>query len=47
MGDDNPLATFGYVVEQLDQRNVALSLVNMKLKIVLPNSPKFKGVDCQ
>ena len=23
MGDENPLATFGYVVEQLSQRNVA------------------------
>ena len=39
MGDENPLATFGYVVEQLSQRNVAfISLVNMKQLIVLAHN---------
>ena len=46
MGDENPLATFGYVVEQLDQRNIAFIFsreyeaedsLQPKLR------PKFKG----
>ena len=46
MGDDNPLATFGYVVEQLDQRNVAFIFTreyeaedSLQPKL----RPKFKG----
>ncbi|MFN4052978.1 MAG: alkene reductase [Acinetobacter junii] len=46
MGDANPLATFGYVVEQLDQRNVAFIFTreyeaedSLQPKL----RPKFKG----
>ena len=47
MGDDNPLATFGYVVEQLDQRNVAFIFTReyeAKDSLQPQLRPKFKGV---
>ncbi|NNP77069.1 alkene reductase [Acinetobacter sp. Ac_3412] len=47
MGDENPLATFGYVVEQLDQRKVGFIFTREyeAEDSVLPKlRPKFKGV---
>lgn len=47
MGDENPLATFGYVVEQLDQRNIGFIFTREyeAADSVLPKlRPKFKGV---
>ena len=47
MGDDNPLATFGYVVEQLDQRNVGFIFTREYVAedSLMPQlRPKFKGV---
>lgn len=47
MGDDHPLATFGYVVEQLDQRNVAFIFTReyeAKDSLQPQLRPKFKGV---
>lgn len=47
MGDENPLATFGYVVEQLDQRNVGFIFTREyeAADSLLPQlRPKFKGV---
>lgn len=47
MGDENPLATFGYVVEQLDQRNIGFIFTREyeAEDSVLPKlRPKFKGV---
>ncbi|EPF93299.1 alkene reductase [Acinetobacter gyllenbergii] len=47
MGDENPLATFGYVVEQLNQRNIGFIFTREyeAEDSVLPKlRPKFKGV---
>ena len=47
MGDDNPLATFGYVVEQLDQRHVGFIFTREYVAedSLMPQlRPKFKGV---
>lgn len=47
MGDENPLATFGYVVEQLDQRNIGFIFTREyeAADSLLPQlRPKFKGV---
>ncbi|MCH7394623.1 alkene reductase [Acinetobacter dispersus] len=47
MGDENPLATFGYVVEQLDQRNIGFIFTREyeAEDSVLPKlRPKYKGV---
>ena len=46
MGDENPLATFGYVVEQLDQRNVAFIFTReyqAEDSLMPALRPKFKG----
>ncbi|GAB2180909.1 alkene reductase [Denitratisoma sp. agr-D3] len=47
MGDSNPLATFGYVVEQLGQRNVAFVFTRESLgegRISPELKKRFKGV---
>lgn len=47
MGDENPLATFGYVVEQLDQRNVAFIFTReyqAEDSLMPALRSKFKGV---
>ncbi|WP_038346305.1 alkene reductase [Acinetobacter sp. A47] len=47
MGDENPLATFGYVVEQLDQRNIAFIFTReyeAEDSLMPKLRPKFKGV---
>ncbi|ENX56359.1 MULTISPECIES: alkene reductase [Acinetobacter] len=47
MGDENPVATFGYVVEQLDQRNIGFIFTREyeAADSVLPKlRSKFKGV---
>ncbi|MCH7313938.1 alkene reductase [Acinetobacter sp. ANC 3882] len=47
IGDENPLATFGYVIEQLDQRNIGFIFTREyeAADSVLPKlRPKFKGV---
>ncbi|MCU4527040.1 alkene reductase [Acinetobacter pittii] len=41
MGDENPLATFGYVVEQLNQRNVAF-IFSREYEAVDSISPKLR-----
>ena len=46
MGDENPLATFGYVVEQLDQRNIGFIFTReyaAEDSLQPQLRPKFKG----